>query len=40
MATRPKWIVGLWSLSVGVTTVAWLGGLAWAVIWLIQRALS
>jgi flagellar basal body-associated protein FliL len=34
---RTAW---LWLMLIGVVTVAWLAGLAWAAIWLIQLALS
>jgi hypothetical protein len=35
-----KWTAWLWLMLLGVVTVAWLAGLAWAAIWLIQLALS
>jgi hypothetical protein len=37
---RHKLIIGLWLLSVTLTSVAWLAGLTWASIWLIRQALS
>jgi hypothetical protein len=37
---RHKWIVGLWLLSAGVTTMAWWVGLSWAAIWFVERTLS
>jgi hypothetical protein len=37
---RHKWIVGLWLLSAGVTTMAWWVGLGWAAIWFVNRTLS
>jgi hypothetical protein len=40
MRLRPKWTVRLWLTSVGMATVAWLAGLTWAAIWLVELALS
>ena len=37
---RPKWTVWLWFVSLGLATVVWLAGLAWAAIWLVELALS
>lgn len=37
---RPKWLIGAWVLVVGVATAGWLIGLAWAAVWLVQRAIS
>jgi hypothetical protein len=33
-----KW-VWLWLILLGIATVVWLAGLAWAAIWLFERAL-
>jgi hypothetical protein len=30
-----KWTARLWLVLLGVATVAWMAGLAWAAIWLI-----
>ena len=38
--SRLTWVVGLWLLSVGVATIAWVAGLAWATIWLFERTWS
>jgi peptidoglycan/LPS O-acetylase OafA/YrhL len=38
--SRPGWVVVFWGLSVGVATTGWLIGLAWATIWLVDRAFS
>ena len=37
---RPKCLFGAWALLVGVATLGWLIGLAWAAIWLVLRAIS
>ena len=37
---QPKWTVRLWLTSVGVAMTAWVVGLAWAAIWLVELALS
>ena len=37
---RPKWLFGAWAFLVGVATLAWLIGLAWAAFWLVERAIS
>jgi hypothetical protein len=36
--SRPRWLIGLYVLSIGVATAGWLAGLACAAIWLVQRA--
>jgi hypothetical protein len=40
MHLQPKWTVRLWLASVGVAMTAWVTGLAWAAIWLVELALS
>lgn len=37
---RPKCLFGAWVLLAGVATLGWLIGLAFAAIWLVQRAIS
>jgi hypothetical protein len=35
-----RWLVILWMLSLVIVTTGWWAGLAWAAVWLVERAVS